>query len=149
MPATPISLNCNVRKAMESLKMENRSMIHFEMENEHIWLIGANGYSGDPERLRALWDELEEAKHSEDGSFSYTNCALYKLLRSSFYTLKKSDFFPGYVSYTCPEGIKDKVCKHSVMLMEKEHLIDSLPQPLEGRQKRGRKRKVGSALERI
>uniref|UniRef100_A0A915D118 Uncharacterized protein n=1 Tax=Ditylenchus dipsaci TaxID=166011 RepID=A0A915D118_9BILA len=42
----------------------------------------------------------------------------------------------------------DEVCKHSLRLMELESLIDPLPQSLEGRRKRGRKRKVGHALER-
>uniref|UniRef100_A0A915DIQ1 SWIM-type domain-containing protein n=1 Tax=Ditylenchus dipsaci TaxID=166011 RepID=A0A915DIQ1_9BILA len=45
------------------------------------------------------------------------------------------------ISCTCPKGIKYEVCKLSLMVMESEKLIDPLPQSLEGRQKKGTKKK--------
>jgi hypothetical protein len=89
-----------------------------------------------------LWQELEEKDHIVDWD-------RYAKLRSSFYMIKASNCHPGYLSCTCPEGLKDVVCKHALLVMEQEKMIDSLPQPLEGRQKAGRKKKIGPALSRV
>lgn len=134
---------------MERMKLEKRPLLHLLEKDEHIWLIGASEYNGDADGLHTLWTELEEGNQTDDENFVFASWPRYMELRTLFYTIKRSKCYPGYLSCTCPEGIKDVVCKHVLMLMESEKLIDPLPQPLEGRQKRGRKRKVGRALEMI
>uniref|UniRef100_A0A915CNC0 SWIM-type domain-containing protein n=1 Tax=Ditylenchus dipsaci TaxID=166011 RepID=A0A915CNC0_9BILA len=73
----------------------------------------------------------------------------YKELRGSFYELKKSHVHPGYLCCTYPVGIKDELCKHSLLQMETEEMMSPLPRPLEPRKKRGREKRIGRALERI
>lgn len=133
---------------MEKMKAEKRSIVSFKEDEEHVWLIGSSSFKGSADELKAMWSELEEANRSNDAKLSFSSWDRYKKLRSSFYTIKKSPCYPGYLCCTCPEGIKDAVCKHCLLLMESEKLIDPLSQTLEGRQKRGRKKKVGHALER-
>jgi hypothetical protein len=73
----------------------------------------------------------------------------YKLLRRSFYELKASPCFAGRICCNCPIGIKDDLCKHALLLMEKEELIEKLPTPMEPAPKRGApKRLRGGALVR-
>uniref|UniRef100_A0A915EHA2 SWIM-type domain-containing protein n=1 Tax=Ditylenchus dipsaci TaxID=166011 RepID=A0A915EHA2_9BILA len=55
--------------------------------------------------------------------------------------------FPGYLCCTCPIGIEDDMCKHTLLLMETEQMIYPLLQPLEPRKKRGRRKKIGRAFE--
>uniref|UniRef100_A0A915E206 Uncharacterized protein n=1 Tax=Ditylenchus dipsaci TaxID=166011 RepID=A0A915E206_9BILA len=114
--------------------------------------------------IRGMWKELEQAIRLSDRRFSYTSWTRYKELRNSKPYDCLTEDFPTLVGHairncelvllaeqvkllegTCLEGIMDVVCKHSLMLMEAEKLIDPLPQPLEGRQKRGKKRKIGRA----
>jgi hypothetical protein len=150
VPNIPRALTSKVRKAMEALKyeilMEKRLRVHAKRGDDHFWLISIIDYSGSAEELLDLWKELERMKHAEGNVANWTR---YKLLRSSFYEVKASSCHPGYLSCTCAEGITDKVCKHALLMMEKEKMIDPLPQPLEGRQKAGRKKKIGPALSMV
>jgi hypothetical protein len=72
----------------------------------------------------------------------------YKDLRGSVYVLMKSMCFPDRISCNCPVGIKDDLCKHAMLLMEAQKLIDPLPPKLEPAKKRGRQKKVPPALMR-
>jgi hypothetical protein len=135
---------------MEALKEEvthgKRPMLHAQRRqgDEHRWIIGSSVYSGTSEGLVDLCKELESMKQRTDENVA--DWERYKTIRASFYLIKSSSCHPGYLCCTCPEGIKDAVCKHALLVMEREKMIDPLPQPLEGRQKAGRKRKVGPAL---
>uniref|UniRef100_A0A915EEB5 BED-type domain-containing protein n=1 Tax=Ditylenchus dipsaci TaxID=166011 RepID=A0A915EEB5_9BILA len=82
-----------------------------------------------------MWSELRRKDAEENPRWRLNSWHRYKELRGSFYELKKSQVHPGYLCCTC--------------LMETEEIISPLPRPLEPRKKRGRKKKIGRALERI
>jgi PHD/YefM family antitoxin component YafN of YafNO toxin-antitoxin module len=147
VPNIPRALTCKVRKRMEAVKEQikngQRYTLHLKRGEEHLWILSSSDYEGSKEDLLELWKELEAMKRPDENVASWER---YTILRSSFYLIKQSNCHAGYLSCTCPEGIKDEVCKHALLVMEKDQMIEPLPQPIEGRQKAGRKRKIGPAL---
>uniref|UniRef100_A0A915DZC5 SWIM-type domain-containing protein n=1 Tax=Ditylenchus dipsaci TaxID=166011 RepID=A0A915DZC5_9BILA len=79
----------------------------------NLWLD--LGYQGSAYEMRVLREELEEASEKISVLWIWVVTRHYA---RSFYTLKKSDCYPAYLSCTCPEGIKDNVCKDALLLME-------------------------------
>ena len=75
---------------------------------------------------------------------------LYVKLRTHLYHVEHSHLYRGLYRCSWPKGIKDKLCKHAVMLMAKDGIVEYPEEatdiPLEQKRKRGQKRRASAAL---
>uniref|UniRef100_A0A915ENU5 SWIM-type domain-containing protein n=1 Tax=Ditylenchus dipsaci TaxID=166011 RepID=A0A915ENU5_9BILA len=131
VPTIPKNPNSNLRKAVEKLREKSARLCK-------VYTI-----------KKLMWTELLQAETTNDLDWTYSSWQRYQILRNFFYVLKKYRVYLGFLCCNCPVGIKDGLCEHSLLLMEIERLIDPLPRPLEPRRKRGLRKKVGWALERL
>ena len=76
---------------------------------------------------------------------------LYHVEHSHLYHVEHSHRYRGLYRCSWPKGIKDKLCKHAVMLMAKggvvEYPEEATDIPLEQKRKRGQKRRASTALQ--
>lgn len=91
-----------------------------------------------------MYVELEES--------NFANWNRYKEILGSIRIVRPSKLWPTYYGCNCKIGIKKKLCKHAVMIMCRESMLDYPPDaynsPLEKKRKIGRPKKAAGALSR-
>jgi hypothetical protein len=137
-------------KAVKELRQQKRPIVY--VQEESTWLIPSDSYMKQKEPkegVEALWQERMQAGDEErmmGPDSTILSWPRYKYLQASVYELKRHHAFPNFLSCTCPVGVKDEVCKHALVLMEDQGLVDKPEVPLEPARKRGKQKKFKKGL---
>uniref|UniRef100_A0A915DVI4 AAA+ ATPase domain-containing protein n=1 Tax=Ditylenchus dipsaci TaxID=166011 RepID=A0A915DVI4_9BILA len=101
VPTIPENPNSNLRKAVEKLREEKRPFVQSVYHQEYVWLIRSSCCNTDAE-LELMWTHFLQAETTNDLDWTYSSWQRYQILRNSFYVLKKSRVYPGFLCCNCP-----------------------------------------------
>uniref|UniRef100_A0A915EBK1 Uncharacterized protein n=1 Tax=Ditylenchus dipsaci TaxID=166011 RepID=A0A915EBK1_9BILA len=120
---------------------------HYVYHQEYVWLIRSSCCNTDAE-LELMWTELLQAETTNDLDWTYSSSQRYQSFEI-FLCVEEISCLSWLSLLQLSSQYKNELCKHSLLLMETERLIDPLHDHWRQEEKGGEKRKFGHALERL